>query len=64
MLGTNDIKAYFRRTPLEIANGMLKLVGQVMRSVGGTPYPAPKVSIVARGEVGSIFDVNDINAAA
>jgi len=49
MLGTNDTKSYFRRTPYEIANGMSKLVGQVMASAGGvgTPYPAPKVLVVA-----------------
>lgn len=49
MLGTNDTKSYFRRTPYEIANGMAKLVGQVYGSAGGvgTPYPAPKVLVVA-----------------
>jgi lysophospholipase L1-like esterase len=49
MLGTNDTKPYFRRTPYEIANGMAKLVGQILTSAGGvgTPYPSPKVLIVA-----------------
>ncbi len=49
MLGTNDTKSYFHRTPYEIANGMSKLVGQVLTSTGGvgTPYPAPKVLVVA-----------------
>jgi len=49
MLGTNDTKSYFRRTPYEIANGMAKLVGQIAGSAGGvgTPYPAPKVLVVA-----------------
>jgi lysophospholipase L1-like esterase len=49
MLGTNDTKSYFRRTPYEIANGMAKLVGQISGSAGGvgTPYPAPKVLVVA-----------------
>lgn len=49
MLGTNDTKSYFRRTPYEIANGMAKLVGQIGGSAGGvgTPYPAPKVLVVA-----------------
>ncbi len=48
-LGTNDTKSYFRRTPYEIANGMGKLAGQVLTSAGGvgTPYPAPKLLIVA-----------------
>jgi lysophospholipase L1-like esterase len=49
MLGTNDTKSYFHRTPYEIANGMGKLVGQVLTSAGGvgTPYPAPRVLVVA-----------------
>ncbi|MGY4503223.1 lysophospholipase L1-like esterase [Bradyrhizobium sp. GM24.11] len=49
MLGTNDTKSYFRRTPYEIAVGMSKLVGQVLASGGGvgTIYPAPKVLIVS-----------------
>ncbi len=49
MLGTNDTKSYFRRTPYEIANGMAKLVGQIGGSAGGvgTSYPAPKVLVVA-----------------
>lgn len=49
MLGTNDTKSFFRRTPYEVANGMAKLVGQILTSAGGvgTPYPAPKVLVVA-----------------
>jgi lysophospholipase L1-like esterase len=49
MLGTNDTKSYFRRSPYEIATGMAKLVGQVYASAGGvgTPYPAPRVLVVA-----------------
>ena len=49
MLGTNDTKAYFHRTPFEITAGMSKLVGQVLSSAGGvgTAYPAPRVLIVA-----------------
>jgi lysophospholipase L1-like esterase len=49
MLGTNDTKAYFRRTPLDIALGMSVLVTQVLTSGGGvgTVYPAPKVLVVA-----------------
>ena len=49
MLGTNDTKAYFHRTPFEVTAGMSKLVGQVLTSAGGvgTIYPAPKVLIVA-----------------
>jgi lysophospholipase L1-like esterase len=49
MLGTNDTKAYFGRTPLDIALGMSVLVTQVLTSAGGvgTLYPAPQVLVVA-----------------
>jgi lysophospholipase L1-like esterase len=49
MLGTNDTKSYFRRTPYEIATGMAKLVGQIYASAGGVgaAYPAPKILVVA-----------------
>jgi len=49
MLGTNDTKPYYNRTPYDIAYGMAKLVGQVLTSAGGvgTPYPAPRCLVVA-----------------
>jgi len=49
MLGTNDTKAYFHRTPFEITAGMSKLVGQVLTCAGGigTSYPAPEVLVMA-----------------
>lgn len=49
MLGTNDTKAYFHRTPFEVAAGMSKLVGQVLGCGGGvgTTYPAPEVLVIA-----------------
>ena len=49
LLGTNDTKPFFRRTPYEHPYGMPKLVGQVLTSAGGvgTPYPAPKCLVVA-----------------
>ena len=49
MLGTNDTKAYFHRTPLDIALGMSVLVTQVLTSAGGvgTAYPAPQVLVVS-----------------
>ncbi len=49
MLGTNDTKSYFRRTPYEIATGMARLVGQIYASAGGVgaAYPAPKILVVA-----------------
>ncbi|KMO73591.1 hydrolase [Mycolicibacterium chubuense] len=49
MLGTNDTKANFHRTPLDIALGMSLLVTQVLTSAGGvgTAYPAPQVLVMA-----------------
>jgi lysophospholipase L1-like esterase len=49
MLGTNDTKSHFNRTPYQIANGMAKLVGQIASSAGGvgTTYEAPKILVVA-----------------
>ncbi|KMO70041.1 MULTISPECIES: SGNH/GDSL hydrolase family protein [Mycobacteriales] len=49
MLGTNDTKANFHRTPLDIALGMSVLVTQVLTSAGGvgTAYPAPQVLVMA-----------------
>lgn len=49
MLGTNDTKAYFHRSVLDIANGMGVLASTVLSAAGGvgTSYPAPQVLIVA-----------------
>lgn len=58
MLGTNDTKSYFHRSPYDIATGLSKLVGQILSSAGGvgTPYPAPKVLIVAPPPLGPMPD--------
>ena len=58
MLGTNDTKAYFHRTPFDIATGMSVLVAQVLGSAGGvgTVYPAPKVLVVAPPPLGPMPD--------
>lgn len=58
MLGTNDTKAYFHRTPFDIATGMSLLAAQVLGSAGGvgTVYPAPKVLVVAPPPLGPIPD--------
>ena len=58
MLGTNDTKAYFHRTPFDIATGMSVLAAQVLSSAGGvgTVYPAPKVLVVAPPPLGSTPD--------
>lgn len=49
MLGTNDTKAYFDRSPLDIGLGMSLLVTQVLTSGGGvgTTYLAPQVLVMA-----------------
>ena len=49
MLGTNDAKTYFNRSPLEITVGASKLLGQIATSAGGvgTLYPAPRALLVA-----------------
>lgn len=49
MLGTNDSKANFHRSPLDIALGMSTLATQVLGSAGGvgTGYRAPQVLVVA-----------------
>ncbi|MEU0498134.1 SGNH/GDSL hydrolase family protein [Mycobacterium sp. NPDC006124] len=58
MLGTNDTKAYFHRTPFDIATGMSVLAAQVLGSAGGvgTVYPAPRVLVVAPPPLGSMPD--------
>ncbi|HME48186.1 SGNH/GDSL hydrolase family protein [Mycobacterium sp.] len=54
MLGTNDTKAHFGRSPLDIAVGMGVLITQVLTCAGGvgTTYPAPKVLPVAPPPLG------------
>ncbi len=56
MLGTNDTKCFFNRTPFDITYGMSKLVGLVLSSSGGvgTAYPAPKCLVVAPPPLNSI----------
>jgi hypothetical protein len=49
MLGTNDTKSYFHRSPFEIAAAVSTLIGQIAYSAGGvgTVYPAPKMLLIA-----------------
>lgn len=56
MLGTNDAKSAYRRTPHDIALGMARLIGQVKSSAGGvgTAYPAPQMLVVAPPPLGHI----------
>jgi lysophospholipase L1-like esterase len=48
MLGTNDLKAHFDRSPLRIALGAGRLVDIVQRINGGigTPYSSPEVLLI------------------
>lgn len=56
MLGTNDTKTMFGRSPLRIALGMGKLIDIVAESKGGvgTGYPAPKVLVVCPPPLGTV----------
>jgi CubicO group peptidase (beta-lactamase class C family)/lysophospholipase L1-like esterase len=49
MLGTNDLKAAFSRSPRDIAGGMKSLIEQVkaMNRAAWTEYPAPQVMVIA-----------------
>ena len=49
MLGTNDLKAMFERSPQDVAGGIRTLIEQVksMDRAAWTEYPAPKVMVIA-----------------
>jgi CubicO group peptidase (beta-lactamase class C family)/lysophospholipase L1-like esterase len=49
MLGSNDLKTSFDRSPEEIGAGMRRLIEQVqaMNRAAWTEYPAPKILVVA-----------------
>jgi lysophospholipase L1-like esterase len=56
MLGTNDLKNMFHRSPLRIALGVGNLVDLVASSNGGvgTKYPAPKVLVLCPPPLGNL----------
>lgn len=58
LLGTNDTKAYFGRTPFDVAVGISALLGAVLASAGGvgTAYPAPPVLLVCPPPLGEVTD--------
>lgn len=58
LLGTNDTKTYFDRSPFDIATGIATLIGIVQVSEGGvgTAYPAPEVLVVAPPPLGDVTD--------
>lgn len=47
LLGTNDLKARFSLTALDIANGAGMLVKMVQRSNAGLDFKAPKILLIA-----------------
>src|ERR1700735_1893951 len=57
MLGTNDLKARFKRTAQKIADAALGLARLVEECEGGvaTVYPAPKVLLIAPPPLGTGF---------
>lgn len=58
MLGTNDTKAFFGRSPFQIATGVSVLLRQVAASAGGvgTAYPAPRALVVCPPPLGEVRD--------
>jgi lysophospholipase L1-like esterase len=57
MLGTNDLKARFKRTPQNIAKatvGLARLIEECQGGVG-TVYPSPKVLLLAPPPLGTNF---------
>ncbi len=58
LLGTNDTKTCFYRSPYDIAYGMSKLLVQVGTSAGGvgTAYPAPRALVVAPPALAEMTD--------
>jgi lysophospholipase L1-like esterase len=57
MLGTNDVKKMFDRSPYRIALGMGKLIDVVAQTKGGvgTSYPTPRVLVLAPPPLGKLF---------
>ena len=56
MLGTNDVKKMFDRSPLRIALGVGKLIDIVAQTKSGvgTSYPAPKVLVLCPPPLGKL----------
>jgi lysophospholipase L1-like esterase len=57
MLGTNDLKARFKRTPGEVAQAAIALVYLFRECAGGifTVYPSPKALLLAPPPLGTTF---------
>lgn len=56
MLGTNDTKASFERTPDRIASGMAGLVSEVLTGRHRADHPLPRILLVAPPGLGHIGD--------
>src|SRR5918998_3924659 len=56
MLGTNDVKKMFDRSPLRVALGVGKLIDIVAQTKSGvgTSYPAPKILVLAPPPLGKL----------
>jgi lysophospholipase L1-like esterase len=56
MLGTNDVKKMFDRSPFRVSLGMGKLIDIVAQTKGGvgTSYPTPKVLVLAPPPLGKL----------
>lgn len=56
LLGTNDMKAYFKRTPLDIARGLGALVSLIRHSSSTTAGGTPRVLVVAPPALSAVRD--------
>jgi lysophospholipase L1-like esterase len=59
MLGTNDIKPAFTKSPLDISLDIMRIVSEVRKSTGiATNYRPPKVLIVSPPPLGKVVDID------
>jgi lysophospholipase L1-like esterase len=59
VLGTNDVKPSFGKTPLDISIDVMRLVSEVQKSTGvATGYRPPKVLVVSPPPLGKIANVD------
>ena len=66
LLGSNDMKAMYRRTPLRIALGAARLV-DIAQSIGGgvgTPYASPRVLLLCPPPLGRMTYFSEVFAEA
>ena len=66
LLGTNDLKTMYARTPLRIALGAAKLV-EIAQSIGGgvgTPYSSPRVLLLGPPALGRMSHFSEMFVGA